>query len=157
MCSSSNNPTFYLLNFLYTSILLSTYNKKGLLCPTRCIIVLSGTPNSDNILICVCLKIWVVKCLPSKSHRRINSLVALFRIDCFLFTILTIESPRAFLSQRYSFWINRFYFLLYPCFVEHIPTLITFHNTWRSCSAAPFLHHNTGSATWMAGKCYPLP
>ena len=28
MYSSSNNPTFYLLNFLYTSILLSTYNKK---------------------------------------------------------------------------------------------------------------------------------
>ena len=29
--------------------------------------------------------------------------MALFRIGCFLFTILTIESPRAFLSQRYSF------------------------------------------------------
>ena len=29
--------------------------------------------------------------------------MALFRIGCFLFTILTIESPRAFLSQRYGF------------------------------------------------------
>ena len=29
--------------------------------------------------------------------------MALFRIGCFFFTILTIESPRAFLSQRYSF------------------------------------------------------
>ena len=29
--------------------------------------------------------------------------MALFRIGCFGFTILTIESPRAFLSQRYSF------------------------------------------------------
>ena len=29
--------------------------------------------------------------------------MALFRIGCFLFTILTIESPRAFLSQRYNF------------------------------------------------------
>ena len=29
--------------------------------------------------------------------------MALFRIGCFGFTILTIESPRAFLSQRNSF------------------------------------------------------
>ena len=29
--------------------------------------------------------------------------MALFRIGCFFFTILTIESPRAFLSQRYRF------------------------------------------------------
>ena len=29
--------------------------------------------------------------------------MALFRIGCFLFTILTIESPRAFLSRRYGF------------------------------------------------------
>ena len=29
--------------------------------------------------------------------------MALFRIGCFDFTILTIESPRAFLSQRNSF------------------------------------------------------
>ena len=29
--------------------------------------------------------------------------MALFRIGCFLFTILTIESPRAFLSQRNCF------------------------------------------------------
>ena len=29
--------------------------------------------------------------------------MALFRIGCFLFTILTIESPRVFLSQRNCF------------------------------------------------------
>ena len=100
------------ISTIHINIYSHTHVQKGLLCPTRCIIVLSGTPNSANILICVCLKIWVVKCLPSKSHRRINSLVALFRIGCFGFTILTIESPRAFLSQRNCFRINRFYFLL---------------------------------------------
>ena len=38
--------------------------------------------------------------------------MALFRIGCFFFTILTIESPRAFLSQRYSFESIDFIFAL---------------------------------------------
>ena len=45
------------ISTIHINIYSHTHVQKGLLCPTRCIIVLSGTPNSANILICVCLKI----------------------------------------------------------------------------------------------------
>ena len=69
---------------------------------------------SGDIFIVMIVKAsdWAkVSILPSFKEGAQNKFSRpLIHIGCFGFTILTIESPRAILSQRNCFWINRFYY-----------------------------------------------